>query len=138
VSTPDQGTISKSLQPASAAVPFLTKAIAQMESEDGWVGLGAVGQRLANIASDFDPRTYGFRKLSDLIRKTGAFDMEQPDGRTVRIRAKAPSRRPRQAAPDAPRDGVGDGAEGPRPPRHGHNRRSRGRFAALGHFARCF
>ena len=77
-----------SLQPASAAVPFLAKAIAQMESEDGWVSLGAVGQRLANIASDFDPRTYGFRKLSDLIRKTGAFDIDQPDGRTVRIRAK--------------------------------------------------
>ena len=88
VSTPEEGTPSKSLQSASAAVPFLAKAIAQMESEDGWVGLGAVGQRLANIASDFDPRTYGFRKLSDLIRKTGAFDMDQPDGRTVRIRAK--------------------------------------------------
>ena len=27
----------------------------QMETEDGWVGLGAVGQRLANVASDFDP-----------------------------------------------------------------------------------
>ena len=38
-----------------------------METEDGWVGLGVVGQRLANIASDFDPRTYGFRKLSDLV-----------------------------------------------------------------------
>ena len=90
-----------SLQPASAAVPFLAKAIAQMESEDGWVSLGAVGQRLANIASDFDPRTYGFRKLSDLIRKTGAFDMDQPDGRTVRIRAK-PGKAP-DAAPAAGR-----------------------------------
>lgn len=88
VSTPDQGPSPKSLQPVSAAVPILAKAIAQMESEDGWVGLGAVGQRLANIASDFDPRTYGFRKLSDLVRQTGAFDMDQPDGRAVRIRAK--------------------------------------------------
>jgi uncharacterized LabA/DUF88 family protein len=86
--TPGEGAAPNSLQPASAAIPFLAKAIAQMETEDGWVSLGAVGQRLANIASDFDPRTYGFRKLSDLIRKTGAFDMEQPDGRTVRIRAK--------------------------------------------------
>jgi hypothetical protein len=90
VTTPGEGAPANSLQPASAAIPFLTKAIAQMETEDGWVSLGAVGQRLANIASDFDPRTYGFRKLSDLIRKTGAFDMEQPDGRTVRIRAKPP------------------------------------------------
>lgn len=78
----------KALQPPSAAVPILKKAIAQMETEDGWVGLGAVGQRLANVASDFDPRTYGYRKLSDLVRKTGAFDIDQPEGRTLRIRAK--------------------------------------------------
>ena len=77
------------LQPASAAVPILTKAIAQMETEDGWVGLGVVGQRLANIASDFDPRTYGYRKLSDLVRQTGAFDIDQPDGRAMRIRREA-------------------------------------------------
>jgi hypothetical protein len=57
-----------------------------METEDGWVGLGAVGHRLANIASDFDPRTYGYRKLSDLVRKTGAFDVDQPEGRAMRIR----------------------------------------------------
>lgn len=88
----------KALQPASAAVPILTKVIEQMEGEDGWVTLGAVGQRLANVASDFDPRTYGHRKLSDLVRQTGAFEVQQADGRTVRIRAK-PSPRPRQRRP---------------------------------------
>src|ERR1700730_17126293 len=76
------------LRPRNAAIPMLKKAMMQMETEDGWVGLGAVGQRLANIASDFDPRTYGYRKLSDLVRKTGAFDIDQPEGRTMRIRAK--------------------------------------------------
>ena len=60
-----------------------------METEDGWVGLGAVGQRLANIASDFDPRTYGFRKLSDLVRQTGAFEIDQPEGEPMRLKAKA-------------------------------------------------
>ena len=103
VSTPEEGS-PKPRPSASAAVPILNKAIAQMETEDGWVGLGVVGQRLANIASDFDPRTYGFRKLSDLVRQTGAFEMDQPEGRAVRIRAKPahPSRsRPAQAA--APR-----------------------------------
>ena len=78
----------KSLQPAGAAVPVLMKAIEQSETEDGWVGLGVVGQRLANIASDFDPRTYGYRKLSDLVRNTGAFDIDQSGGRFLRIRAK--------------------------------------------------
>jgi uncharacterized LabA/DUF88 family protein len=74
--------------PAAAAVPILSKAIGQMETEDGWVGLGVVGQRLAAIASDFDPRTYGFRKLSDLVRSTGAFEIDQREGRAMRIRLK--------------------------------------------------
>ena len=47
-----------------------------------------VGQRLAAIASDFDPRTYGYRKLSDLVRNTGAFEIDQSGGRFLRIRAK--------------------------------------------------
>ena len=52
-----------------------------MESEDGWVALGEVGKQLANLASDFDPRTFGFRKLSDLVRKTNAFEIDHPKGR---------------------------------------------------------
>jgi uncharacterized LabA/DUF88 family protein len=84
----------RAVQAASAAVDILNKTIAQMDTGDGWVGLGVVGQRLSTIASDFDPRSYGFRKLSDLIRGTGAFEMDQQDGREVRIRAKpmAPAR----------------------------------------------
>jgi uncharacterized LabA/DUF88 family protein len=83
----------KSLQPPSAATPIIRKTIAQMESEDGWVPLGAVGTQLANLASDFDPRTYGFRKLSDLVRKTNAFEIEHPKGGTLRIREKPSSRK---------------------------------------------
>jgi uncharacterized LabA/DUF88 family protein len=92
------------IQPTSAAVAILNKAIEQMDTEDGWVGLGGVGQRLAAIASDFDPRSYGFRKLSDLVRSTGAYEIEQQDGRTMRIRPKVapPARLPgRRGSPRA-------------------------------------
>ena len=98
-STPEEEPSRKALQPPGTAIPILRKAIAQMESEDGWVGLGAVGNRLANIVSDFDPRTYGYRKLSDLVRKTGAFELDQPEGRAMRIRAKPTP--PRKARADA-------------------------------------
>ena len=54
-------------------MPILQKAISQIEGEDGWVMLGPVGQHISNLFSDFDVRTYGFSKLSDLVRKTGAF-----------------------------------------------------------------
>lgn len=81
------------LQPPSSAAPIIKRVILQMESDDGWVHLGAVGTQLANLASDFDPRTYGFRKLSDLVRKAGAFELEQKDGKPLRIRIKAPARK---------------------------------------------
>jgi uncharacterized LabA/DUF88 family protein len=87
-SAPEEGAARKALQPPSAAVPILNKAIAEMDTDDGWVPLGVVGQRAANIVSDFDPRTYGYRKLSDLVRKTGAFEIDQPEGRAMRIRPK--------------------------------------------------
>nr|CAD6420418.1 NYN domain-containing protein [Rhizobium sp. Q54] len=80
-----------SLQKPSAATPIIKKVIAQMESEDGWVPLGAVGTHLANLASDFDPRTYGSRKLSDLVKKTNAFEIDNAEGRPLRIRIKQPA-----------------------------------------------
>ena len=78
----DTATAPKPLQSASAATPLIKKAITQLESEDGWVTLGEVGKQLANLASDFDPRTYGFRKLSDLVRKDGCVRYRRTEGRS--------------------------------------------------------
>jgi uncharacterized LabA/DUF88 family protein len=99
------GVARRALQPAGAAVSALMKAVEQIDSENGWVGLGAVGQRLAIIASDFDPRTYGYRKLSDLVRDTTAFEIDQSEERSVRIRLKpVQSSSPAERGP-APRHG---------------------------------
>ena len=88
---------------------MIKKVIAQMESEDGWVGLGEVGKRLTNLAPDFDPRTYGSRKLSDLVRKTNAFEIEQPKaGGTTRIRIKPLPDRLRRREPPENLRGEGD------------------------------
>jgi hypothetical protein len=78
----------KSLQPPSAAIPILRKAISQIESEDGWVLLGEVGGQVSNLSSDFDVRSYGHNKLSDLVRKTGAFDVEKSANGQLRVRVK--------------------------------------------------
>ncbi|MBF0678801.1 MAG: OST-HTH/LOTUS domain-containing protein [Devosia sp.] len=40
------------------------------------------------MAPDFDPRTFGFRKLSDLVRGTSKFDVEQTAGGPLRIRSR--------------------------------------------------
>ena len=75
-------------RPPSLAVPLIRRAVAQLEDEDGWVSLGGVGQRLATLASDFDPRTFGHVKLVDLVEKSGAFEVRRIAGRSVQIRAR--------------------------------------------------
>lgn len=68
-----------------------------MKTEDGRVRLGAVGNQLANLALDFDPRTFGFRMLSDLIRETDVFEIDHPEDGAMRIREKSsPVARPRR------------------------------------------
>jgi uncharacterized LabA/DUF88 family protein len=80
----------KPLRPPKEAIPIIAKAIEQLESEDGWVRLGAVGHLLGNVASDFDARTFGFRKLSDLVRETGGFELDRTDNGVLRVRVKLP------------------------------------------------
>lgn len=72
----------------SMATPLIKGVIAEIDSDDDWVPLGEVGKRLSNLSSDFDARNYGFEKLSDLVKKTGAFDMDRPSGKALRIRPK--------------------------------------------------
>lgn len=83
--------------PPSEAAPLIRKAMETLEDEDGWVGLGPVGQRLSILAPDFDPRSYGCPKLSDLVEKAGGFETRREDGRAIRIRSKPAARRARKA-----------------------------------------
>lgn len=89
----ETATPGKTLLKPADAVPLIRKVIAQMEDDDGWVGLGGVGQRLPNLAPDFDPRTYGFTKLRDLVRETGAFEIEDFEDGYIQIRAKPEAKR---------------------------------------------
>lgn len=79
-------------RPAIDAVPLIRTAISQLDDEEGWVSLGRVGQRLAILATDFDPRTFGEAKLSSLVAKAGAFELRQVEGRHMQIRAKPKAR----------------------------------------------
>jgi len=79
-------------QPPSRAVPLIMKAIEELEEDaEGWLPLGRVGQILGNISTDFDPRSYGHAKLSDLVAATGHFEVDR-SGRGMRLRVK-PERR---------------------------------------------
>lgn len=57
---------------AKAAEPLplalIRQAIEEASDENGWAFLGSVGAYLNKIRPDFDPRLYGHRKLSDLLK----------------------------------------------------------------------
>jgi uncharacterized LabA/DUF88 family protein len=74
----------------SDATPMIERAFADMDDDDdGWVTLGAIGNRLRNAYPDFDQRTYGCAKLSDLIKATGKFEVDKPkDGGSIWVRPK--------------------------------------------------
>lgn len=75
-------------KPAEAA-RLIAAAIADMDDDgDGWVNIGGAANRLRNAYPDFDQRTYGYAKLSDLIRATGRFEVEVGPGGVMRVRLK--------------------------------------------------
>jgi len=56
-------------KPLGSPVSLISQAIEQGADESGWAHLGFVGSYLTKVQPDFDPRLYGCRKLSDLLRK---------------------------------------------------------------------
>lgn len=57
---------------------LINQAIEDASDESGWAHLGAVGNLLTKLRPDFDPRLYGSKKLSDLLRKYSAlFKLEE-------------------------------------------------------------
>lgn len=69
---------------------MLRQAVESAEEDDGWAALRAVGTHIANHAS-FDPRNYGFKKLSDLFSAIDLFELKKSNSKTtwVRDRKKA-------------------------------------------------
>jgi hypothetical protein len=55
--------------PEPLPVDLIRQAIEDGSDEQGWAHLGSVGNYLNKIRPDFDPRLYGQKKLSDLLRQ---------------------------------------------------------------------
>ncbi|MCX7100877.1 MAG: NYN domain-containing protein [Methylobacter sp.] len=47
---------------------FVLDALEQSSDDSGWANLGTFGSYLNKLKSDFDSRTYGYKKLSDLVK----------------------------------------------------------------------
>jgi uncharacterized LabA/DUF88 family protein len=55
---------------------LLSEAVETAADDDGWAHLGAVGSNLSRLASDFDSRSWGFTKLTDLLRAHPGYDVQ--------------------------------------------------------------
>lgn len=76
---------SAELQRDPAFLQLVGGAVDTASDEAGWAHLGAVGSNLTKTEPDFDPRNYGYSKLSDLLEASKLFEVKRQD-QMVRVR----------------------------------------------------
>jgi uncharacterized LabA/DUF88 family protein len=67
----------KDLKGDTKLVNMLRTAVDANMDDSGWAYLGSVGQHIANHAPEFDPRNYGYSKLTDVIRQIQLFQIDE-------------------------------------------------------------
>ncbi|WP_084125935.1 NYN domain-containing protein [Demequina sp. NBRC 110054] len=85
---PPKESASSSLKKDQKLTKLLSEAVDTASGDDGWAHLGAVGSNLSRLASDFDSRTWGYPKLSDLMKAHPDYRTEQrsaSEGKAVNI-----------------------------------------------------
>jgi hypothetical protein len=75
--------------PPSKAIPLILAAMKKIGIEEDSYPLGQLGQVLTQLYPDFDSRSYGSARLSDLLKRTGRFDVQKGDGNQLMVRDKA-------------------------------------------------
>lgn len=71
------------------AIPMIIAAMRAIDPEGEWYSLGQIGQYITQGSPDFDTRTYGSAKLSDLIKKISRFEVKQGPGGQLLARDRA-------------------------------------------------
>ena len=65
---------------------LVLRAMDTIGQEDEWFTLGQIGQFITAANPDFDTRSYGKRKLSDLIETLKLFETRRGDGNQLQVR----------------------------------------------------
>ena len=68
-------------------INLLRQTIEAVEDDEGWASLALIGGHIANHTS-FDPRNYGFKKLSELFQAIDLFEIRKTHGSVYWIREK--------------------------------------------------
>ncbi|MFN6978840.1 MAG: NYN domain-containing protein, partial [Gemmobacter sp.] len=67
-------------EPPAQAIPLIIAAMRAIDPDGEWYSLGQIGQYITQGTPDFDTRTYGSAKLSDLMKKLPRFEVKQGPG----------------------------------------------------------
>jgi hypothetical protein len=69
---------------------ILRAAVDAVSDDEGWAQLGRVGRYIAQQLPEFDPRNYGFARLTDLMEASKIVEIERAAGpqKTVMVRLK--------------------------------------------------
>jgi uncharacterized LabA/DUF88 family protein len=73
------------LQKNQELIKLLNDAYDAVADEDEWAHLGPFGAQLNKLSSSFDPRNYGFKKLSDLVQAIAIFEVKKT-AKTIHIK----------------------------------------------------
>lgn len=65
---------------------LIFKAMEGIEQDDEWYTLGQIGQFITAANPDFDTRSYGHRKLSDLVARLKVFETRKGAGNQLLVR----------------------------------------------------
>ncbi len=76
-------------EPASNAIPLIIAAMRAIDPDGEWYSMGQIGQYITQGAPDFDTRTYGSAKLSDLTKKLTRFEVKPGPSGQLLVRDKA-------------------------------------------------
>ncbi|MBK3517028.1 NYN domain-containing protein [Carboxylicivirga marina] len=71
---------------SSKEIKLIAATITDLSDDEGWAFLGDVGSLLQKKRPNFDPRNYGFQKLTPLIDSIGRFEIEQRDSPNSRYK----------------------------------------------------
>ncbi|MFN3723540.1 MAG: NYN domain-containing protein [Paracoccaceae bacterium] len=77
---------SGSKEAPSKAIPLIVAAMRAIDPDGEWYTLGPLGQFITQANPDFDTRTYGAPKLSDLVRRLPRFEVRQGPGGQLELR----------------------------------------------------
>jgi uncharacterized protein (TIGR00288 family) len=70
-------------------VTLFTRAWDQYKDEDGWANIAPAGAFVKRLKPDFDPRSYGGKKLTDILEKLGKSFELRKEGNQRQFRPRA-------------------------------------------------